>query len=38
MNQSFFSRTSQAAVGVALVGALVYAVAVLGPVAVSRWW
>jgi len=25
-------------VAVALVGVLVYAVAVLGPVAVNRWW
>jgi hypothetical protein len=38
MYASFFSRTGQTAVGVALVGVLVYAVAVLSPVAVNRWW
>jgi hypothetical protein len=38
MSESFFSRTGQLAVGLALIGVLVYAVAAIGPVAVSRWW
>lgn len=38
MAESFFSRTGQIVVGVALMGVLAYTVVVLGPVAVSRWW
>jgi hypothetical protein len=38
MTIPFFSRTAQLAVGVALVGVIVYAVVSLAPVALARWF
>jgi hypothetical protein len=38
MTIPFFSRTAQLAIGVALVGVIVYAIVSLAPVALARWF
>ena len=38
MTIPFFSRTAQLAVGLALIGVIVYAVVSLAPVALARWF
>jgi hypothetical protein len=38
MNTTFFSRTADTAVAVALAAAIVWAVASVGPIALGRWF
>ncbi len=38
MTETFFSRTAEAAVTVALAGAILYALVAVGPVALDRWF